>query len=149
MLEQPQRLKFVNREGSRLWGAFDVRHLKRILQSERNAKMLKSISGRCLTLGFVAFALSLVPSLAAAQKATIDLRSQQGCAPGGQLAFAVSHVPNKQLTVTIKITTIISGTTTTAQKVVYLPAGGEEFVGCTIDGPGPYAYRRYTIVGIQ
>lgn len=77
------------------------------------------------------------------------MRGGQGCAPGGQLAFAVSSVTDKPLNVTIKITTIISGKTTTAQKVVYIPAGGEELVGCSVDGPPPYAYRRYQIVGIQ
>ena len=111
--------------------------------------MLNSIFGRCLILSFIALALSICSSPAAAQQARIEMRGGQGCGPGGQLAFAVSSVTNKQLTVTIKITTVISGKTTTSQKVVYLSAGGEQFVGCTVDGPPPYAYRKYQIVGIS
>jgi hypothetical protein len=98
---------------------------------------------------FIAAGLAFCSPASPAQQARLVNRDGQGCAPGGQRVFAVSNNSSKALTVTIKVLNTIGGKTTPTQQVVYLPAGGEQFVGCTIDGPGPYAYRKYQIVGIQ
>jgi hypothetical protein len=51
--------------------------------------------------------------------------------------------------VTLKIASTVAGKTNVGESVVPLPAGGQQYVGCTVEGAvPPYINHTFQIVGV-
>ena len=129
MLSEPRAAAAGVREG--VWGMEQPTHIRRILAAESRNE-----------------------STAAANDTLNDAQLVYtvggGCAPGGQLASVVNKLTGNAIRVTLQTVTTTSGTSGTGNQTVYLVAGGEWSVGCTIEGSGPpYIYHNFKIIGVQ
>ena len=86
-------------------------------------------------------------------KQYVHLRDGQKCGLKGHEVFVVNDIKDRQIRVTIRVTTKMTTRKDdfngVEDKVYKIPAGGETNIGCTHSDFIPVAFHTYEIVGCE
>jgi len=109
-------------------------------------KMLAKAIRRGAVVGIIFFALAS-PRLAHGQ-ASLAYRFDSACATR-QMAFVVNTAA-KTISVTVRITSTVTGNTQTQDVVISVAANGQTAVGCTDEGAvPPYIHHTFKIISVH
>ena len=84
-----------------------------------------------------------------AQQLCAYLRDRDRCGQGGVEKLVVNRRNDRRVRATVRKSWTADGQSKHSDSEHTLPAGGEEYVGCTASAAGPPVYFSYEVVGCE